>query len=92
VALEGRHTDIVVLACTHYPFLTDLLAEARLGRCTGSIPRRPSHGVWRPSWRAERGTAEGRASWSSPPEGHRRSRWPACLPSMALQRGDLPGS
>lgn len=27
VEFEGRRTDIVVLACTHYPFLTDLLAE-----------------------------------------------------------------
>jgi glutamate racemase len=27
VEVEGRQTDIVVLACTHYPFLTDLLAE-----------------------------------------------------------------
>jgi glutamate racemase len=25
--IEGRRTDIVVLACTHYPFLADLLAE-----------------------------------------------------------------
>ena len=27
VEVEGRRTDIVVLACTHYPFLTDILAE-----------------------------------------------------------------
>jgi glutamate racemase len=27
VELDGRRTDIVVLACTHYPFLTDILAE-----------------------------------------------------------------
>ena len=25
--MEGRRTDIVVLACTHYPFLTDIMAE-----------------------------------------------------------------
>lgn len=27
VKVEGRRTDIVVLACTHYPFLVDLLEE-----------------------------------------------------------------
>lgn len=27
VEMEGRRTDVVVLACTHYPFLADLLAE-----------------------------------------------------------------
>jgi glutamate racemase len=27
VELEGRRTDIVVLACTHYPFLVDVLAD-----------------------------------------------------------------
>jgi glutamate racemase len=27
VEIDGRRTDIVVLACTHYPFLTDLMAE-----------------------------------------------------------------
>jgi glutamate racemase len=27
VELEGRRTDIVVLACTHYPFLTDIFVE-----------------------------------------------------------------
>lgn len=27
VEVEGRRTDIVVLACTHYPFLADLFAE-----------------------------------------------------------------
>ena len=26
--VDGRRTDIVVLACTHYPFLTDLMADA----------------------------------------------------------------
>jgi glutamate racemase len=25
--MDGRRTDIVVLACTHYPFLGDILAE-----------------------------------------------------------------
>jgi glutamate racemase len=25
--MDGRRTDIVVLACTHYPFLTDILGE-----------------------------------------------------------------
>ena len=27
VELDGNRTDIVVLACTHYPFLTDIFAE-----------------------------------------------------------------
>jgi glutamate racemase len=27
VEVEGRRTDIVVLACTHYPFLADVMAE-----------------------------------------------------------------
>jgi glutamate racemase len=27
VELKGRRTDIVVLACTHYPFLADIMAE-----------------------------------------------------------------
>jgi glutamate racemase len=27
VEVEGRRTDIVVLACTHYPFLADIMAE-----------------------------------------------------------------
>jgi glutamate racemase len=27
VELHGKHTDIVVLACTHYPFLADLFGE-----------------------------------------------------------------
>ncbi len=27
VEIDGRRTDIVVLACTHYPFLADVLAE-----------------------------------------------------------------
>jgi glutamate racemase len=27
VEIEGRRTDIVVLACTHYPFLAEVLAE-----------------------------------------------------------------
>jgi glutamate racemase len=27
VEVEGRRTDIVVLGCTHYPFLADLMAE-----------------------------------------------------------------
>jgi len=27
VEIEGRRTDIVALACTHYPFLADLMAE-----------------------------------------------------------------
>jgi glutamate racemase len=27
VEVEGRRTDIVVLACTHYPFLADLMGE-----------------------------------------------------------------
>ena len=27
VEVEGRRTDIVVLACTHYPFLADMMAE-----------------------------------------------------------------
>jgi glutamate racemase len=27
VEVEGRQTDIVVLACTHYPFLADIMAE-----------------------------------------------------------------
>jgi glutamate racemase len=27
VEVEGRKADIVVLACTHYPFLTDMLAD-----------------------------------------------------------------
>jgi glutamate racemase len=27
VDVEGRRTDIVVLACTHYPFLADVMAE-----------------------------------------------------------------
>ena len=27
VEVEGKRTDIVVLACTHYPFLSDILAE-----------------------------------------------------------------
>lgn len=27
VEVEGRRTDIVVLACTHYPFLLDLMAD-----------------------------------------------------------------
>ena len=27
VEVEGRRTDIVVLACTHYPFLADILAD-----------------------------------------------------------------
>jgi glutamate racemase len=27
VAIEGRRTDHVVLACTHYPFLTDVMAD-----------------------------------------------------------------
>jgi glutamate racemase len=27
VELEGRRTDVVVLACTHYPFLTDMFAD-----------------------------------------------------------------
>lgn len=27
VDMEGRRTDIVVLACTHYPFLTEVFAE-----------------------------------------------------------------
>ena len=25
--IDGRRTDIVVLACTHYPFLADVMAE-----------------------------------------------------------------
>ena len=25
--MDGRRTDIVVLACTHYPFLADVMAE-----------------------------------------------------------------
>ena len=27
VEVEGRRTDVVVLACTHYPFLVDVMAE-----------------------------------------------------------------
>ncbi len=27
IEMEGRRTDIVVLACTHYPFLADIMAE-----------------------------------------------------------------
>ena len=27
VEMDGRRTDIVVLACTHYPFLADVMAE-----------------------------------------------------------------
>jgi glutamate racemase len=27
VEIDGRRTDIVVLACTHYPFLADIMAE-----------------------------------------------------------------
>ena len=27
IELEGRRTDIVVLACTHYPFLADVMAD-----------------------------------------------------------------
>ena len=27
VELDGKRTDIVVLACTHYPFLADVMAD-----------------------------------------------------------------
>ena len=42
---DGKRTDIVVLACTHYPFLANLYAQDwRPGRSTGSIRPRRSPG------------------------------------------------
>ena len=38
VEVEGRRTDIVVLACTHYPFLVDLWRSWRPGRSTWLDP------------------------------------------------------
>ena len=37
VEMDGRRTDIVVLACTHYPFLADMMAE--LGAMAGHLAR-----------------------------------------------------
>ncbi len=38
VEIEGRRSDIVVLACTHYPFLTDIMAELAPWRVTWLDP------------------------------------------------------
>ena len=45
VEADGKRTDIVVLACTHYPFLANSCARRRRGRSTGWIPPRRSPGA-----------------------------------------------
>jgi glutamate racemase len=44
VDADGRRTDTVVLACTHYPLLLDRLERLARGRSPSSIPRRRSRG------------------------------------------------
>lgn len=44
VEKEGRKTDIVVLACTHYPFMANVFRRLAPGRSTGSIRLRRSPG------------------------------------------------
>lgn len=50
VEKEGRKTDIVVLACTHYPFMANLFRRLAPGRSTGSTRR--GHRPPRPQPRA----------------------------------------
>ena len=72
VEMDGRRTDIVVLACTHYPFLANRLppAGAMAGRLAGSgrgdRPARAVAGVKLPR---RRRNSTARTSPSSPPAG-----------------------
>ena len=59
VDADARRTDTVVLACTHYPLLTDRFKAVRPGRSTGSIRRRRS--------RAASPTSCARSPRGSPP-------------------------
>ena len=61
VDADGRRTDTVVLACTHYPLLLDRLTGSRPGRCGSSIRPRRSRGGPSSSWgqRAVQGTPPG---------------------------------
>ena len=47
VEKDGRRTDAVVLACTHYPLLLDALNGSRRGRSSSSIrpPRSPAGSI-----------------------------------------------
>ena len=45
---EGRRTDTVALACTHYPLVLDRLQALARGRWSGSIRRPPSRAASRP--------------------------------------------
>jgi glutamate racemase len=49
VESDGRRTDVIVLACTHYPLLLDVLRRLAPWP-VGSTPRRRSRAAWTTSW------------------------------------------
>ena len=82
---NGRRTDTVVLACTHYPLLTERFRKVapwpvRLAR-SGAGDCAPRHGfVARPRAGV---TALPRRASSSPPAARHRRRWPRRSPPTA---------